>query len=113
MRVFATVSVLVALAAGAYLYASSAKDENPASTRVETVEQQAVDAAAAANLQGAATQLEDFMAANGTYEGATLTAADGAVLVRADASSYCIQTGVGTAVEHETGPGGSPRPGAC
>ena len=113
MRIFATVSMLVALAAGACVYAASTKDENPASTRVEIVDQQAVGAAAAANLQAAATQLEDFMAANGTYEGATLTAADGAVLVRADAASYCIETGVGTAVEHETGPGGSPRPGAC
>jgi hypothetical protein len=37
----------------------------------------------------------------------------GVALVRADASSYCIQTGAGSALQHETGPGGSPRPGAC
>jgi hypothetical protein len=53
------------------------------------------------------------LATNGTYEGATLTAADGVVLVRADAASYCIQTGVGAAVQHEMGPGGSPQTGPC
>jgi hypothetical protein len=34
-------------------------------------------------------------------------------LVRADATSYCLQTVAGAAVEHELGPGGQPQPGAC
>ena len=51
--------------------------------------------------------------ANGTDQGATFTAVDDVVLVRADAAAYCIETGVGAAVEHEAGPGGSPQPGAC
>jgi hypothetical protein len=113
VRFFATISALVALAAGAYFFAASANDEGPASTQVRTVERQAAEAAATANLQAAATELENFMAANGTYQGATLTAADDVVLVRADAAAYCIETGVGAAVEHEAGPGGSPQPGAC
>jgi hypothetical protein len=31
------------------------------------------------------------------------------VLVRADAYSYCLQSGD----EHEDGPGGQPQPGGC
>jgi hypothetical protein len=34
-------------------------------------------------------------------------------LVRADASSYCVQTVSGTLVEHLAGPGGVPAAGLC
>lgn len=109
MRIFGSIFVLASLAVGAYLFVGSAKQDSPASTRVQTVEQQAVSAADSVNLQAAATQLEGFRASSGTYEGATIAGIDGVTLVRADSSSYCLQT----ASEHETGPGGSPAPGPC
>ena len=112
MRIFAFVSVLASLAVGAYLYAGSAKTESPASTQVQTVEQQAEAAASTADLQAAATELEAFRAANGTYEGASLTGGSGVTVVRADTSSYCIQT-AGAGAMHETGPSGSPQSGPC
>jgi hypothetical protein len=113
VRIVGTIFALAVLVVGAYLYAASSRDENRASGHVRNVERQAVDAAATANLEAAATQLEDFRAANATYAGATLTAAEEVVLVRADAASYCIQTGVGASVRHEPGPGGSVQPGPC
>lgn len=34
-------------------------------------------------------------------------------LVRADASSYCLQLEQGAVLQHLAGPGGAPMPGAC
>ena len=113
MRVFASIALVAALAVGAFLYASSSKQEGPTSAQAQTVEQQANAALGTANFQGAATQLEAEKAANGTYEGASLPPSFGVTLVRADATSYCIQTGTGSALQHELGPGGSPQPGPC
>jgi hypothetical protein len=113
VRIFGFVALFAALAVGAFLFASSSKQEGPTSSQAQTVEQQANAALGSANFQGAATQLEAEKATNGTYEGASLPPSFGVTLVRADASSYCIQTGTGSALEHETGPGGSPQPGPC
>ena len=113
MRIFASIFVLAALGVGAYAFASSSQSEGPTSTPAQTVEQQANAALVAANFQAAATQLEEYRATNATYEGATVSAAPGVTLVRADAAGYCIQAGAGTEVQHEVGPGGSPVPGPC
>jgi hypothetical protein len=58
--------------------------------------------------QQAQSALEDFRALNSTYAGASL-AGFGVTLVRADASSYCIQAGG----SHLSGPGGTVQPGGC
>jgi Tfp pilus assembly protein PilE len=83
-------------------------------TRSETT--QAVDraqqAAAGITFQQAETQLEQSHALNGTYAGASV-AGFGVTLVRADAASYCLQTGSGTAVSHLAGPGGAAASGPC
>ena len=83
-------------------------------TRSQTT--QAVDraqqTAAALTFQQAQTQLEQAHALNGTYAGASV-AGFGVRLVRADAASYCLQTGSGTAVSHLAGPGGTAASGPC
>ena len=53
--------------------------------------------------------MQAFYTQSGTYAGATLPPGSGVVLVRADATSYCLQAGA----EHEDGPGGLPQPGGC
>ncbi len=83
-------------------------------TRSETTQavEQAQRAAAGLNFQQAETQLEQSHALDGTYAGASV-AGFGVTLVRADASSYCLQTGSGTAVSHLAGPGGTAASGPC
>lgn len=83
-------------------------------TRSETTQavDQAQQAASGLTFQQAETQLEQFHALNDTYAGASL-AGFGATLVRADASSYCLQTGSGAAVSHLAGPGGAAASGPC
>jgi Tfp pilus assembly protein PilE len=58
--------------------------------------------------QQAAAQLESQHALNGTYAGTSL-AGFGVTLVRADASTYCIQN----ATAHLAGPGGTAAAGPC
>ena len=61
-------------------------------------------AVAQVNLQ---TQLQ----ATGSYAGAAMPA--GAVLVRVDGTSYCVQVGPPGTVTHLAGPGGAAAPGPC
>ena len=70
---------------------------------------QARSSVAATNFQGAGIALQAWFAQNGTYVGATLPPGTGVVLVRADATSFCIQAGA----EHDVGPGGAVLPGGC
>ena len=57
--------------------------------------------------------MQAWFAENQTYAGATLAPGAAVVLVRADATSYCLQSNTGTIVEHENGPGGTAQPGPC
>ncbi|TMK71390.1 MAG: hypothetical protein E6G50_05580 [Actinobacteria bacterium] len=107
------VSLLVALALGGLLWAMNANQSGPSSAAAQRVETQAQQVSATANFGQAAIQLQTFYAENGTYVGAVLPASFGATLVRADASSYCLQMGRGTALQHLVGPGGQPAPGGC
>jgi len=65
------------------------------------------------NFTGAATELEAYKAEHATYAGAALPPAFGVTVMRADATSYCLQAGVGGGVQHFTGPGGTPATGPC
>ena len=58
-------------------------------------------------------ELEAYKAEHATYAGAALAPAFGATVMRADASSYCLQAGVGGTVQHFIGPGGAPATGPC
>jgi hypothetical protein len=110
---FGVVSLLSALALGGMLFAMNANNSGPSSATAQRVETQAQQVAATANFGQAAIQLQTFYAENGTYVGAVLPPSYGVTLVRADATSYCVQMESGTAVQHLVGPGGQPAAGGC
>jgi hypothetical protein len=109
-RSFALISLLAALAVGGYLYVRSAEEATGPSGAV--VQDAAAEAAADASLLVARTGLESFLAANGTYAGATVPT--GVTLVGASDVSYCLQIGSGASIRHLTSPGpGTAEPGPC
>ena len=110
-RVLGLPAMLIALVIGGVLVAKDMKSNSPASSTVAQEIQQAQVNVAATNFEGADAQMGAIFAQTGTYAGATLPAGFGVVLVRADATSYCLQTTSGS--EHEVGPGGQVLPGGC
>ena len=64
-----------------------------------------------ASFTGAQASLDAHRTATGSYAGASVQPP--ITLVRADATSYCIQLQQGVVLQHLEGPGGSPVPGAC
>jgi hypothetical protein len=108
-RLLGLPALLVALAVGGFLYATQAKSDGPTSSVVQQATVQAQASVSTTNFQGADTSMQAFYAQSGTYAGATLPPGSGVVLVRADATSYCLQAGD----EHENGPGGQVQPGGC
>jgi Tfp pilus assembly protein PilE len=99
-------SLVVALAAAAYLMSGQLSPASQKSANAEIT--QARQTAAGVKLEQGAFAIEQFHALNGTYA-ATSLGHLGVKLVRADASSYCLQAGN----EHLAGPGGSPAAGPC
>jgi Tfp pilus assembly protein PilE len=112
-RSFGLISIVVSLALVAILWALTMQHSGPTSARAKKAESDATAAVSSLNFTAAATQLEAYHAENATYAGATLPPSFGVTLVRADAASYCLQTGVGGSVQHLTGPGGASAAGAC
>ncbi len=84
---------------------------------IQREESQAGAVAAQSNLEESGPAAQAYYAEHGTYAGLTLTSYDasagGIAVARADATSYCLQTVVGTQVFSLRGPGGSVVPGAC
>ena len=105
-RAISLVMLLVALTVGGYLYTSQAKTTTPPAQQVETL---AETTAAAANFDAALPDLQAWFADHGTYAGVTLPPVDNVVVVRADATSYCLQS----ADQHLAGPNGVAAPGPC
>jgi hypothetical protein len=106
--------MLVALLLGGYLFTQSSKTTGPTSSVATQAETQAQAFTAATNFQPIIPLLDTAFAANGTYAGAELPLGSGVTLVRADATSYCIQTtGDATTVVHEVGPNGTAQTGPC
>jgi hypothetical protein len=70
-----------------------------------------VDTMTNAQFTGARATLDAQHTATGSYEGAPLSAP--ITLVRADATSYCIEYAQGSVLQHLAGPGGTPQPGRC
>ena len=64
-----------------------------------------------ASFTGAQASLDAQRIATGSYAGAVVQPP--ITLVRADATSYCVQLEQGAVLQHLEGPGGSPVPGAC
>ena len=110
-RILGLPALLIALVIGGVLVAKDMKSNSPASPTVQQEIQQAQVNVAATNFQGADAQMGAIYAQAGTYVDATLPAGFGVVLIRADATSYCLQTTTGS--EHEVGPGGQAQPGSC
>jgi hypothetical protein len=111
-RAFGLIALLVPLAVGAWLLATQLQSNGPTSPAVTHSETLGQANVAATNLQSAATAMQAWFIQNSTYAGATLPPGTGAVLVRADQTSYCIQTATAPAY-HEDGPAGQAQPGPC
>ena len=112
-RMFGLVATLCSLALVGVLTMSSMSHNGPTAKSTKVAEAKATAAVSGLNFTAAAPQLEAFKAENGTYAGATLPPAFGVTVVRGDATSYCLQAGVGGAVQHFTAPGGTPAAGPC
>jgi len=112
VRAVTLISLLSALVVGVYLFGAGSRAAGPTSQAAKSAESKGIAAAATVNFQQAAAALQQTHAVSGTYAETNL-AGFGVTLVRADTVSYCIQTGVGTGVQHETGPGGAPAAGPC
>ena len=108
-RVLGIPSLLVALVIGGYLMTKQMQSSGPSSPPVQQGITQAQSAVAQTNFSQADTSMQAFYTQNGTYIGAVLPPGSGVVLVRATATSYCLQAGA----EHEDGPGGTLQPGGC
>lgn len=112
-RTFGLVMLLVSLAIGGVLFAQQARNDGPASPAATAAETQAMQESAGVNFQAADQAMQAALAENGTYVGAVLPPGSGVVIVSAQQTSYCLQAGAGTAVQHEVGPGGAAQPGPC
>lgn len=112
-RAFGLISIVVSLALVGILWALTMQHSGPTSAKAKRAEAEATAAVSGMNFTAAATQLELYHAENATYAGASLPPSFGVTLVRADAASYCLQAGVGGAVQHFTGPGGTAAAGPC
>jgi hypothetical protein len=105
--------LLVSLVIGGVIFSMQMKSQGPTAPAVTQAETQAVVAAAGANFQAGEQAMTTWLADHGTYEGATLDPSYMVTVARADATTFCLQTTTGTAVEHKTGPGGTAAPGPC
>jgi Tfp pilus assembly protein PilE len=112
-RAFGLISIVVSLVIVGVMWALTMQHSGPTSATAKRAESEATAAVSAMNFTAAATQLEMYHAENATYAGASVPPSFGVALVRADASSYCLQAGVGGAAQHFTGPGGAAAAGPC
>ena len=106
VRALGTVSLLVTLVVVGWMLTAQ-KSGSGRKQETQAVDQAQVAADGVA-FEQAQTQLEQQHALSGTYAGTSL-GGFGVTLVRADASSYCIQN----ATAHLAGPGGAPAVGPC
>ena len=101
--------LILSLAIGGFLFVKQSQTAGPASSVATQAETQAAAAAATTDFAAAQPVLQAWYADNGTYAGVTLPPVYGITVVRADATSYCLQSGT----EHEAGPAEQPQPGPC
>jgi hypothetical protein len=105
--------LLIALAVGGFLFVRQAQSGGPTSSVATQAETQAAAAAAATDFAAAQPVLQAWFADHGTYAGVNLPPVYAATVVRADASSFCLQAGNGAGSAHEVGPGGQLQSGPC
>lgn len=109
LRTSLTLVVLVALALGAWrvLAPQARQASNDAGESADAL----VGTVSRAYFTAAEATLQAQRTASGSYVGAPLQPP--VTLVRADATSYCIQLDRPPLQEHVDGPGGSPAAGPC
>jgi hypothetical protein len=107
------VVVLCSLVIVGFLMANNMSQSGPTSKTAQRAETEAIAAVGSANFTQAGTELEAYRAEHETYAGAVLPPSFGATLVRADATKYCLQAGVGGALQHFVGPAGPAAAGPC
>jgi competence protein ComGC len=112
-RGFGLVVVLCSLVIVAVLMALNLGQDGPTSNTARQAEAQGIAAVGTANFTQAGPELEAYRVEHGTYTGAVLPPAFGVTLVRADVTTYCLQAGVGGAVQHFVGPTGPAAAGPC
>jgi hypothetical protein len=112
-RAFGLISIVCSLALVAGLWALTMQHSGPTSSTAKKAEADATAAVSSINFTAAAPELEAYRAEHGTYAGAALSPGFGVTLVRADAASYCLQSGLATSVQHFTGPNGATAGGPC
>jgi hypothetical protein len=110
-RGLAILTLLVPLVVGGWLLTAQMSASPGGQAPAQHIEA-AGQAASALTFRQAEVQLEQFRALNGTYAGASLAGFD-VTLVRADASSYCLQAGSATTTSHLAGPDGTSTAGPC
>ena len=110
-RGLSLISLLVALGVAGFIM-NSQLQHSPSRSSAQHEIDRARATAAAVTFQQASVALEQSHALNGTYAGVSL-GGFGVTLVRADAASYCVQSGSGANLMHLAGPGGAPTAGAC
>jgi len=113
MRMFGLVSMVCSLAAVGVLMMLSMSNNGPSAPRTKLAKAEATAAVGSLNFTAAATELEAYKSEHATYAGEVLPPAFGVSVMRADAVTYCLQAGIGGAVQHFTGPGGTPATGPC
>ena len=114
MKSIVAVLLAAALAIGAVIWFAGRSAQKVTSTLLALPDQASV-AVARANVSAALPALQAFAAANGGYAGATIAGlqqinaslGSGISLHDLSASSYCIQSTIGTATVSVTGPGGA------
>jgi hypothetical protein len=112
-RTLGLVAMVCSLAIVGVLMLLGMSHNGPTAKSTQAAEVQATAAVSGLNFTGAATELEAYKSEHVTYAGAALPPAFGVTVIRADASSYCLQAGVGAGAQHFTGPGGTPAAGPC
>jgi hypothetical protein len=105
VRTFTVTVIASALLWGWWVLATTYRQLGP------RAERDAVPAPVA--LEKGADALEEWRERSGTYAGAELGAHRGLALVRADASSYCLQVSEGRDAYHREGPNGAATAGRC
>jgi len=101
--------LILSLAIGGFLLVKQSQTVGPASSVAQQAETQAATAASATDFAAALPDLQSWFADHGTYAGVTLPPVYRITVVRADATSFCLQS----SAEHEVGPAGKPQPGPC
>jgi hypothetical protein len=113
MRVFGLVAMVCSLAIVGVLTMQSMNNNGPTSNKTKLAKAKATAAVGGLNFTAAATELEGYKSEHATYAGEVLPPAFGVSVMRADATTYCLQAGVGTTAQHFVGPGGTPAAGPC